>query len=74
MPIGPEFNPATAIGALNRPEVVKKSGVIIKPIKFEEVNTHERAEEHKTRQKQRQKSKSSGKGFKKTNTKGIKAN
>ena len=21
MPIGPEFNPATAIGALNRPEV-----------------------------------------------------
>lgn len=44
MPIGPEFNPATAIGALNRPEVVKKSGTIIKPIKFEEVNPHEKAE------------------------------
>ncbi|XP_030451605.2 uncharacterized protein C57A7.06 [Syzygium oleosum] len=44
MPIGPEFNPATTIGALNRPEVVKKSGTIIKPIKFEEVNPHEKAE------------------------------
>ncbi|XP_042518607.1 uncharacterized protein C57A7.06 [Macadamia integrifolia] len=47
MPIGPEFNPATSVGALNRPEVVKKPGVIIKPIKFEEVNPYEKAEEHK---------------------------
>ncbi|XP_028786436.1 uncharacterized protein C57A7.06-like isoform X1 [Neltuma alba] len=36
MPIGPEFNPATAAGALNRPEVVKRPGVIIKPIEFED--------------------------------------
>ncbi|XAR63909.1 hypothetical protein NMG60_11024059 [Bertholletia excelsa] len=47
MPIGPEFNPVTAVGALNRHEVVTKAGVIIKPIKFEDVNTHERVEEHK---------------------------
>ncbi|KDP28173.1 hypothetical protein JCGZ_13944 [Jatropha curcas] len=46
MPIGPEFNPATAIGALNRPEVVKKQGLIIKPIKYEDVDPYER-EEHK---------------------------
>ncbi|KAA8539257.1 hypothetical protein F0562_025949 [Nyssa sinensis] len=56
MPIGPEFNPATAIGALNRPDVVKKPGVIIKPIKFEDLNPHERAEEHK-RSGQKQKKK-----------------
>ncbi|KAL0326381.1 UNVERIFIED_CONTAM: putative protein C57A7.06 [Sesamum radiatum] len=47
MPIGPEFNPATAIGALNRPEVVKKAGVIIKPIQYEDMNVRERAETHK---------------------------
>ncbi|KAI4301423.1 hypothetical protein L6164_034703 [Bauhinia variegata] len=45
VPIGPESNPATAIGALNRPEVVKRPGVIINPIAFEEVNPHERTEE-----------------------------
>ncbi|CAI9771971.1 unnamed protein product [Fraxinus pennsylvanica] len=32
MPIGPEFNPVTAVGALNRPQVVKRTGVSIKPI------------------------------------------
>ncbi|XP_057793654.1 uncharacterized protein LOC131010239 isoform X3 [Salvia miltiorrhiza] len=54
MPIGPEFNPATAIGALNRPEVVKKAGVIIKPIEYEDVSVHERGESHKRNtQKQR---------------------
>ncbi|XP_043709609.1 uncharacterized protein C57A7.06 [Telopea speciosissima] len=47
MPIGPEFNPATSVGALNRPEVVKRPGVIIKPIKFEEVNPYEKGEEQK---------------------------
>ncbi|XP_075509334.1 uncharacterized protein LOC142545823 isoform X2 [Primulina tabacum] len=46
MPIGPEFNPVSAIGALNRPEVVKKTGVIIKPIEFKDVNTRERDEKH----------------------------
>ncbi|XP_057963892.1 uncharacterized protein C57A7.06 [Malania oleifera] len=54
MPIGPEFNPATAIGALNRPEVVKKPGVIIKPIKFEDVNPYERSED-RGQNKQKQK-------------------
>ncbi|KAL3845670.1 hypothetical protein ACJIZ3_003073 [Penstemon smallii] len=47
MPIGPEFNPATAVGALNRPEVVKKAGLIIKPIKYEDMNSRERAQVHK---------------------------
>ncbi|KAM7521464.1 hypothetical protein LguiA_011366 [Lonicera macranthoides] len=73
MPIGPEFNPATAIGALNRPEVVKKAGVIIKPIKFKELNPHERAEEHK-RGGHKKKSKGSSNAAKKMKTKEIKAN
>nr|GLL43488.1 uncharacterized protein C57A7.06-like isoform X1 [Ipomoea trifida] len=60
MPIGPEFNPVTAIGALNRPEVVKKAGVIIKPIKFEDVNPHERGEEHKQGEQKRKRGKSGG--------------
>lgn len=47
MPIGPEFNPATAIGALIRPEVVKKQGVIIKPIKFKDVTPQEKVEDRK---------------------------
>uniref|UniRef100_A0A2P2KBB9 Uncharacterized protein MANES_01G219900 n=1 Tax=Rhizophora mucronata TaxID=61149 RepID=A0A2P2KBB9_RHIMU len=55
MPIGPEFNPATAAGVLTRPEVVKKPGVIIKPIKYEDVDPYEKPEEHKqSRQKPRQ--------------------
>ncbi|CAK7348320.1 unnamed protein product [Dovyalis caffra] len=56
MPIGPEFNPATAVRALNRPEVVKKQGLIIKPINYEDVDPHERGEENRGRgQKQGQK-------------------
>ncbi|KAJ6873440.1 hypothetical protein NC651_032345 [Populus alba x Populus x berolinensis] len=55
MPIGPEFNPATAVRALNRPEVVKKQGLIIQPINYEDVDPHERGEEHRgSGQKQRQ--------------------
>lgn len=53
MPIGPEFNPATAFGALICPEVVKRSGVIIKPIKVEEMKSYERAVEHKQSGKKR---------------------
>ncbi|KAL3641454.1 hypothetical protein CASFOL_016422 [Castilleja foliolosa] len=54
VPIGPDFNPATAIGALIRPEVVKRPGIIIKPISNEDRNTHERAENRKrSNQKQR---------------------
>ncbi|XP_059625658.1 uncharacterized protein C57A7.06 [Cornus florida] len=49
MPLGPDFNPATTVGALNRPEVVKKAGVIIEPIKFEEVNLHGKADKNKRR-------------------------
>lgn len=62
MPIGPEFNPATAIGALNRPEVVKKSGVIIKPIKFKDINPHEKADNHTNKRTKQQKSKSKSGG------------
>ncbi|GLU16828.1 hypothetical protein SLE2022_332420 [Rubroshorea leprosula] len=61
MPIGPEFNPVSAIGALNRPEVVKRSGVIIKPIKFEEVNQQEKPGNHtRSGQKHRNNKKSKG--------------
>ncbi|GLT43191.1 hypothetical protein SLA2020_171610 [Shorea laevis] len=61
MPIGPEFNPVSAIGALNRPEVVKRSGVIIKPIKFEEVNQQEKTGNH-TRSGQKQSNNKKSKG------------
>ncbi|VVB06997.1 unnamed protein product [Arabis nemorensis] len=58
MPIGPDYNPVTTVGDLNRPEVVKKAGVIIKPIKFEKVNPNEKVDddEHpRSQQKQRPK-------------------
>ncbi|KAI8574762.1 hypothetical protein RHMOL_Rhmol01G0378900 [Rhododendron molle] len=71
MPIGPEYHPMSTIGALNRPEVVKKPGVIIKPIKFEDVNPHERTVQHK-KSGQKQKKKSSGRSIKSMNAKGIK--
>ncbi|XP_058202992.1 uncharacterized protein C57A7.06 [Rhododendron vialii] len=71
MPIGPEYHPMSTIGALNRPQVVKKPGVIIKPIKFEDVNPHERTEQHK-KSGQKQKKKSSGRSIKSMNAKGIK--
>ncbi|KAH9622151.1 hypothetical protein KSS87_010678 [Heliosperma pusillum] len=45
IPIGPEFNPATVAGALTRPDVLKKSGVIIPPISFKEVNPHDKQED-----------------------------
>ncbi|CAI9109449.1 OLC1v1009271C1 [Oldenlandia corymbosa var. corymbosa] len=57
MPIGLEFNPTTAIGALIRPEVVKKSGVIIKPIKQKDINPHERSEDRGKRKHKPPKSK-----------------
>ncbi|MED6155205.1 hypothetical protein PIB30_003400 [Stylosanthes scabra] len=60
VPIGPESNPATAIGALNRPEVVKRPGVIIKPIQFEEVNPHEKPEERRGDKHRSKKNKGSG--------------
>lgn len=47
MPLGPDFNPAISVSALNRPAIVKKPGVIIKPIQYEEVNPHEKPNEPK---------------------------
>lgn len=65
MPIGPEFNPGTAVPALIRPEVVKRSGSIIKPIKFKEVDPHEKAQDHKRGGVQKRKGgKSKGKATK----------
>ncbi|CAO2838238.1 unnamed protein product [Amaranthus hypochondriacus] len=74
MPIGPEFNPASTVRDLIKPEVVKKSGMIIKPIKYEEIDPHERITEQKQQgkqdgQRQRTKSKSSGKKTKHSNKK-----
>lgn len=60
VPIGPEFNPATAIGPLNRPEVVKRPGVIIKPIEFEEVNPHEKSEQRSGDKQKFKKNKGNG--------------
>uniref|UniRef100_A0A0D9VTV7 Uncharacterized protein n=1 Tax=Leersia perrieri TaxID=77586 RepID=A0A0D9VTV7_9ORYZ len=45
MPIGPDFNPATSVSALNRPAIVKKPGVVIKPIQYEDVDPHEKPDE-----------------------------
>ncbi|XP_008784750.2 uncharacterized protein C57A7.06 [Phoenix dactylifera] len=47
MPIGPDYNPAISVRALNRPEVVKRAGIIIKPIQFEEVDPYDKLEEPK---------------------------
>ncbi|XP_027098908.1 uncharacterized protein [Coffea arabica] len=70
MPIGPEFNPATAIGALNRPEVVKKAGLIIKPIRFEDVDPHEKVENNRSKRQKQQMSKSKGKSNKNMKSRG----
>ncbi|OEL35067.1 hypothetical protein BAE44_0003911 [Dichanthelium oligosanthes] len=47
MPIGPDFNPAISVSALNRPAIVKKPGVVIKPIQYEEVDHHQKPDEPK---------------------------
>ncbi|CAN4121664.1 unnamed protein product [Withania somnifera] len=66
MPIGPESNPLTVVPALIRPEVVKRSGIIIKPIKLKEVNPYESALDHKRGGVQKKKGgKSKGKATKK---------
>ncbi|XP_027178713.1 U3 small nucleolar RNA-associated protein 14 homolog A [Coffea eugenioides] len=70
MPIGPEFNPATAIGALNRPEVVKKAGLIIKPIRLEDVDPHEKVENNRSKRQKQQMSKSKGKSNKNMKSRG----
>lgn len=62
MPIGPEFNPVTTVGALNRPEVLKRTGVSIKPIKYEDIDPHEKSEGHKNRRQKPHQSKGMSKG------------
>ncbi|XP_026380293.1 uncharacterized protein C57A7.06-like isoform X1 [Papaver somniferum] len=71
VPLGPEFNPATKVGALIRPEVVKKPGVIIKPIEHEEVDPHEKSE-HKGIGKTQPKKNKSDNGRSVRNTKKLK--
>ncbi|KAL4196932.1 hypothetical protein AMTRI_Chr04g248760 [Amborella trichopoda] len=41
VPLGPDYNPTSSFRALVRPSVVKKPGVIINPIKLEEVRADE---------------------------------
>ncbi|KAL9415242.1 hypothetical protein AB3S75_043513 [Citrus x aurantiifolia] len=71
VPVGPEFNPATAVGALTRPDVKKKSGIIIKPIKFEEVNPHEKTEDRKGSGKKHKNSRNKGNSGKRTGTRPV---
>ncbi|RZC73164.1 hypothetical protein C5167_048648 [Papaver somniferum] len=67
VPLGPEFNPATKVGALIRPEVVQKPGVIIKPIEYEEVDPREKSELKGKGKTQPKKNKSdNGKSVRKT--------
>ncbi|KAI3966919.1 hypothetical protein MKX01_017570, partial [Papaver californicum] len=72
VPLGPEFNPATQAGALIRPEVVKKPGVIIKPIEYEELDPHEKSEEHKEKGKTQPKKSKPGNGKSVRKTKKLK--
>ncbi|PKA58421.1 hypothetical protein AXF42_Ash013927 [Apostasia shenzhenica] len=55
MPIGPDYNPAISIGALNRPAIVKRAGVIVKPIVYEEIDPCSKLDEPKESKKIRQK-------------------
>ncbi|KAG8378493.1 hypothetical protein BUALT_Bualt08G0142900 [Buddleja alternifolia] len=66
MPIGPEFNPATAVGALNRPEVVKKAGQILKPIRYKDMNIRERTEMRKGNGQNQRKGKGKNRSAKKS--------
>uniref|UniRef100_A0A1D1YGT4 Uncharacterized protein C57A7.06 n=1 Tax=Anthurium amnicola TaxID=1678845 RepID=A0A1D1YGT4_9ARAE len=64
MPIGPEYNPAISVSVLNRPAVVKKPGIIIKPIQFEEVDPHEKPAEPRQSRQNPKKNKTTGKANK----------
>ncbi|XP_020575501.1 uncharacterized protein C57A7.06 [Phalaenopsis equestris] len=55
MPIGPDYNPAISIGALNRPAVVKRAGVIINPIKYEDIDPFGKSEGSKEPKQSKQK-------------------
>ncbi|KAL9173485.1 hypothetical protein ABFS82_03G117800 [Erythranthe guttata] len=69
MPIGPEFNPATAVGALNRPEVVKRAGLNIKPIQYEDMSVRERVEARKRDAQKQRNGKDKSRSMKKTTAK-----
>ncbi|MCL7028146.1 hypothetical protein MKW94_029812 [Papaver nudicaule] len=72
VPLGPEFNPASEFGRIVRPEVLKEPGVIIKPIEYEEVDPHEKSEQHKGKGKTQPKKKKPGNGKRVQRTKQIK--
>ncbi|XP_026385176.1 U3 small nucleolar RNA-associated protein 14 homolog A-like isoform X2 [Papaver somniferum] len=72
VPLGPDFNPATKVGALIRPDVVKEPGVIIKPIEYEEVDPHGKSEEHKGKGKTQPKKNKPDKGKSVRKTKKLK--
>ncbi|KAI0510353.1 hypothetical protein KFK09_010954 [Dendrobium nobile] len=61
MPIGPDYNPAISIGALNRPAVIKRAGVIINPIKYEDIDPYGKSEDSKEPKHKRQKKKPNAK-------------
>lgn len=64
MPIGPEYNPVSTVGVLNRPEVMKRPGSIIKPIQYSEGKVHTKTENH-SRKSQKPKGKGAGGKMKK---------
>ncbi|KAI3930261.1 hypothetical protein MKW92_033838 [Papaver armeniacum] len=72
VPLGPDFNPATKVGSLIRPDVVKEPGVIIKPIEYEEVDPHGKSEEHKGKGKTQPKKNKPDKGKSVRKTKKLK--
>lgn len=49
----------------------KKSGIIIKPIKFEEVNPHEKTEEHKRSGQKQKTNRNKGNGGKRTQVRPV---
>ncbi|CAA2933705.1 U3 small nucleolar RNA-associated 14 homolog A-like isoform X1 [Olea europaea subsp. europaea] len=73
IPIGPEFNPVTTVGALIRPEVAKRAGVSIKPIRFQDVNPYEKVENRKRKGQKPSNGKDKSRSTKKMNVKEIKA-
>ncbi|CAN1353228.1 U3 small nucleolar RNA-associated protein 14 [Linum perenne] len=54
-PLGPDFNPASTVAALIRPEVMKKPGVIIKPINYEDVDPHAKTDNRQSKNSEKKK-------------------
>ncbi|CAM8897049.1 unnamed protein product [Rhodiola kirilowii] len=53
MPLGPESNPASAVSELTRQDVMKRSGLIIQPLQYDDAIPYEKVEDsgHKPRNK-----------------------